>query len=341
MRSNAVARRSLGALLAFAVMVGSGCAPREPGEALHRVTIATGPTGTQYQQIGTSLSTVVERELDVASTARPHTGSSLYIPQMHRGELPFGLNNATDTAAAYRGQLVYKKPLDNLRAVMLVSRSPMQYFVRGDSGITSMEALRGRPVVTSFRTNVPFDLINAAMLATAGLTMKDVKPVTVAGVPDAIRALVEGRVDAASTLLGIPAFREANATVPGGLRVLPLGPHEEALTAMPGFDVFEVQPGPATPGITEPTRVARMDIYLNSSVKVSADDVYRVVAAIHRNWAELQKSLPAFRSVPADGIAPMNIGHPWHEGAVRYLREAGLWTEAHEQRQQALLHGAP
>jgi len=308
---------------------------------LKRITIATGPTGTLYHQLGTNLSTVVERELDKGSTARPHTGSSLYIPQMHRGELPFGLNNATDTAAAYRGQLVYSEPLQNLRAVMLVSRSPLQYFVRGDSGITSMEQLRGRPVVTSFRANVPFDIINGAALATAGLTLKDVKAVTVAGVPDAIRALVEGRVAAASTLLGIPAFREANATVPGGLRILPLGPNESALTSMPGFDAVEVQPGPTTPGITTPTRVARMDIYLNSSIQISADEVYRVVRAIHQNWAELQRLLPAFRSVPPDGIAPVNIGHPWHEGAVRYFRETGLWTDAHEQRQQALLRGEP
>ncbi len=325
----------------LATLLATSCTGRDPAAGLKRVTIATGPTGTQYHQIGTSLSTVIERELDKASTARPHTGSSLYIPQMHRGELPFGLNNSTDTAAAYRGQLVYSEPLQNLRAVMLVSRSPMQYFVRGDSGITSMEGLRGKPVVTSFRANVPFDIINAAALATAGLTLDDVDAVTVAGVPDAIRALVEGRVAAASTLLGIPAFREANATVPGGLRILPLGPNEQALTSMPGFDAFEVQPGPANPGVLEPTRVARMDIYLNSSVNVSADDVYAVLTAIHGNWAELQKSLPAFRSVAASEIAPVNIGHPWHEGAVRYFRNAGLWTEAHEQRQQALLRGAP
>ena len=206
------------------MVLACACAQHEPGERLQRITIATGPSGTAYNQIGTSLSTVLEQELDVASTARPHTGSSLYIPQMHRGELPFGLNNSTDTAAAYRGELVYARPLDNLRAVMLVSRSPLQYFVRGDSGIETMADLRGRPVVTSFRANVPFDIINAATLATAGLTLDDVDAVTVAGVPDAIRALVEGRVAAASTLLGIPAFREANATVPGGLRILPLGP---------------------------------------------------------------------------------------------------------------------
>lgn len=341
MRSElASAASGIRAVVVLAALL-AACSPRDPADGLRRVTIATGPAGTLYHQLGTSLSTVIERELDLASTARPHTGSSLYIPQMHRGELPFGLNNATDTAAAYRGQLVYSQPLQNLRAVMLVSRSPLQYFVRGDSGIESMEELRGRPVVTSFRANVPFDLINAATLATAGLTLDDVTPVTVAGVPDAIRALVEGRVAAASTLLGIPAFREANATVPGGLRVLPLGADEQALTVMPGFDAVEVQPGPAAPGIAVPTRVARMDIYLNASSLVRDDDVYRVVSAIHRHWGELQEMLPAFRNVPADAVVPLNIGHPWHAGAVRYFREAGLWTEAHEQRQQALLAGTP
>jgi TRAP transporter TAXI family solute receptor len=325
----------------LALLTVGGCAERDPAAGLRRVTIATGPAGTAYHQIGTSLSTVVERELDKASTARPHTGSSLYIPQMHRGELPFGLNNATDTGMAYRGELLYPRRMDNLRAVMLVSRSPLQYFVRADSGIRTMAELRGRPVVTSFRANLPFDIINAATLATAGLTLEDVQPVTVAGVPDAIRALVEGRVASASTLLGIPAFREAHATVPGGLRVLPLGENEAALTAMPGFEAIEVQPGPAAPGVEVPTRVARMDVYLNSSAHVSAEDVYQVLAAIHRNWEELQKTLPAFRSVAADAIAPVNMGHPWHEGAVRYFREQGLWTEAHEQRQQQLLGSVP
>jgi TRAP-type uncharacterized transport system substrate-binding protein len=225
---------------------------------------------------------------------------------------------------------------------MLVSRSPLQYFVRKDSGITTLEELRDRPIVTRFRANLPFDVIHGAILATAGLKLEDVRGVTVAGVPDAIRALVEGRVVATTSLLGIPAFREADATVPDGLRVLPLGPNEAALTSMPGFDVIELQPGrSAPPGILEPTRVARMDVYLNSSTSVSAEDVYRVLAAIHRNWAKLRESLPAFNSVPAEAIAPVNISHPWHEGAIRYFREAGLWTEAHERRQQELLRSAP
>lgn len=325
-------------LAAALALAATGCTRRSAEQGLERITIATGPAGTLYHQIGTALTTLAQTELDVASTARPYTGSSIYLPQMHRGELAFGLNNATDTRAAYRGELVYSRPLENLRAVMLLSRAPFQYFVRAESGIERLADLRGEPVVTSFRANVPFDLINEALLATAGLSLEDVRPVTVAGVPDAIRALVEGRVVAAGTLLGIPALREAHATVPGGLRVLSLGADEAALTAMPGFDAIDVEPGPTVPGIVETTRIARMDVYLNTSVHVTEDDVYRVVRTFHRGWAQLQAGLPAFRSVRADELAPLNIGHPYHEGAIRYYREIGLWTEAHERLQRRLLN---
>jgi hypothetical protein len=177
---------------------------------------------------------------------------------------------------------------------------------------------------------------NAASLAVCGLRLEDVQQVAVAGVPDAIRALVEGRAVAASTMLGIPALREAHATVPGGLRVLTLGPDESPITDMPGFEAVEIQPGPAMAGILKPTRVTRMDVYLNTNVHVSADDVYAVVRTFHQHWSELQKSLPAFRSVQANEIAPVRLVHPYHEGAVRYYKEAGLWTDEHERLQRSL-----
>lgn len=329
--------RSVRALCTLLALLVAACSDNAADSGkLARITIGTGPAGTLYNQIGTSLTTLAQRELDLASTARPYTGSSIYIPQMHRGELAFGLNNSADIGAAYRGELVYARPLNNLRAVMLVSRAPFQYFVKAESGIDSLDDLRGRPVVTSFRSIAPFDRINEAVLATAGLHLDDVQQITVAGVPDAIRALVEGRAVAASTMLGIPALREAHATVPGGLRVLTLGSDEKPITDMPGFEAVEIQPGPAMAGILEPTRVTRMDVYLNTSVHVSADDVYRVVRTFHQHWSELQKSLPAFRSVPAAEVAPVKIVHPYHDGAIRYYKEAGLWTEEHERLQKSL-----
>lgn len=318
-------RTLLGGMLAGLL---AGCARREAESPLGRITIGTGPAGTLYNQIGTALASVAQRELDTAFTARPYTGSSIYIPQMHRGELGFGLNNSADIGDAYRGEGVYRKPLNNLRAAMRLSRAPIQYFVRADSGIRSMAQLRGRPVVTRFRSIAPFDRINAELLGTAGLELRDVQQVVVAGVPDAVRALVEGRAEAANTLLGIPAVREAHATIPGGIRVLPLGPAEHRVTDMPGFDAFTLMPGPAMAGVGEPTRVARMDVYLNTHVQVSPEVVYQLVRVFHRHWEELQGALPAFRSIAPGEIAPTRLVQPYHEGALRYFAEAGLGSAA-------------
>jgi uncharacterized protein len=329
-------------LLVLALIGVAGCSEEPAQGRLERITIGTGPAGTLYSQIGTALTTVAQRELGKAATARPYTGSSIYIPQMHRGELAFGLNNSADIGAAYRGELVYARPLKNVRVAMLLSRAPFQYFVKADSDIRSLADLKGRPIMTSYRSIAPFDQINAAILATAGLTFADVRPTAVAGVPDAIRALVEDRVVAAATLLGIPALREAHATVPGGLRVLSLGPNEAPVTAMPGFNVANLKPGPAMVGVLEPIRVAQMDVYLNTSIHVSPDDVYDMIRVVHLHWVELQKGLPAFRSVSEQDFAPVNIGHPYHEGAIRYFKEIGLWTGAHEQLQSRLLgEGSP
>jgi TRAP transporter TAXI family solute receptor len=317
-----LSRRSLvGSMLA--TWLASGCADRS-GTVPGRITIGTGPAGTLYNQIGTALATVTQRELDMASTARPYTGSSIYIPQLHRGELLFGLNNSADIGDAYRGEGVYARALDNLRAAMLLSRAPLQYFVRADSKITRLADLRGRPVVTRFRSIAPFDRINAEILATDGLAVSDVKQVIVAGVPEAIRALVDGRAEAAIALLGIPALREAHATIPGGIRVLSLGEAEARVTDMAGFQAFTLQPAPAMAGVSEPTRVVRMDVYLNAGVGVPADLVYRVVRTLHHNWSGLQEALPAFRSVPPGEVAPIHTVHPLHEGAARYFLEAGL-----------------
>ena len=324
------------------VMVAAGlavalAAPTMAHAELKRITIGTNTAGTLYNQIGTVVSTLIQKDTGIPTNVRPFAGTSVYLPQLHRGDIEFGLNSALDASIAYHGEDEYKQPLTKLRGVMLIARAYYGFYAKNSSGLKSVSDLKGQPTVMSYRAIASFDRVNQALIATAGLTVKDVKPVVVSGIPDTVRAIVDDRVAAGATIIGISMLREADAAVSGGLRVLTLGPNEKPIEDLAGFTAATIKPSPAFVGVSQPMKVPRFDVFLNTGTHLSADDVYKVVKVIYQNWASLQKDVPALRAIPAKDLAPVNFGHPYHEGAVRFFKEVGLWTPAHEKRQEALL----
>jgi hypothetical protein len=64
--------------------------------------------------------------------------------------------------------------------------------------------------------------------------------------------------------------------------------------------------------------------------KQSEDEVYALVKAIDESYSIYKDSLPLMSrwTIEASGKTPAGV--PFHKGAVKYLREKGLWTEADE-----------
>ncbi|MEJ2377420.1 MAG: TAXI family TRAP transporter solute-binding subunit [Pseudolabrys sp.] len=324
-------------LVAAAGMVTALAAPSVAHAELKRITIGTNAAGTLYNQIGTVVSTLLQKSTGIPTNVRPFAGTSVYLPKLHRGEIDFGLNSALDSSIAYHGEDEYKQPLSKVRGVMMIARAYYGFYAKNSSGLKSVGDLKGKPTVMSYRAIASFDHVNQAVIATAGLKLKDVKPVVVSGIADTVRGIVDGRFAAGGTIIGIPMLREANATVSGGLKVLELGPNDEPINALAGFTAVTIKPRPPFVGVSKPMKVPRFDVFLNTGAHLSADDVYKVVKVIYQNWSSLQKDVPALRSIPAKDLAPLNFGHPYHVGAVRFFKEAGLWTPAHEKRQETLL----
>jgi TRAP transporter TAXI family solute receptor len=209
---------------------------------------------------------------------------------------------------------------------------------RADSGFVSVADLRGRRVVVTFRANAALEQLHRGILATAGLTFDDIEPMTVAGVPEAVTALQEGRADAVPIGLGTALGLQANAALPDGIRYLTLGPDEARLPeTMPGTRAITIDPSPNRIGVPESIRVSSVPDMLNTGAHLSDEDAYAIVSTIHARWDELRAGLPQLAAQSADDIAPPDSMLPYHPGAVRYFREAGLWTEAHETNQAELM----
>ena len=326
--------RSLVAAAAMSIAFGQAASAEI---SVDRITVATGPAGTLYAQLGTALSTLIQDKTGIPSTARPHGGTSQYLPQLHRGEVFLGINSGLDSNAALLGKEPYPQAMGNIRAVLVIAQAKYSFIARANSDIKTVADVKGKRVITSYRTLALFDDVNRALLATAGLTEKDVTAVAETNVPSALAALAEDRVDVSASILSIPSHREADAAIPGGTRVVALGPDDGPVNALPSFHVGIMQPGPASVGVTEPTKVAIYDSYLNTGVHADADDIYEIARMTHENWGEMQKAVPALRGMTAEQMMPERISHPFHEGAIRYFREIGLWTPEHDAQQAELL----
>ncbi len=325
-------------LLAWAA--GLVLTPVSADAQLRRITIGANPAGTNYYVVASGIAKVLQEETGIPSTVRPFSGSSVYMPMLQRGEIALGMNTQIDTYLAYSGQEPYGARLTNLR--LLVSLMPLfdNFLVRADSGARTVADLRGLRVVVPIRSNVALERWHWGLLATAGLGPDDIDAVIVASLPDGIRMLTEGRVDAAPIGLDTALARQADATIPGGIRFLGLGADESKLEdTVPGARIDRATPESVSVGVDEPTRVGRFDSYLNSGPHVSEADAYLIVKTIHEQWESLRRDYALLSAVSAEMIAPSDSPHPYHPGAVQYFREAGLWTDAHEQNQSRTLGG--
>lgn len=304
---------------------------------LKRITIGSNAQGSVYFLLASGFAKELQQKLKVRATAQPHAGSSIYMPVVNAGEMTLGLNNSMDSGAAIRGGAPFKTKMTNIRALARVWIIPYGFMVKGDSDIKAISDLKGRKVVTETGPVVSLTNLNIAYLHSGGVSLKDITAIRSGGIVDNINKVVEGRAAAAAVALGMPAVRKAHAGVPGGIRILPLGAGgtDEFLNReVPGSRGITQNPGNTRPFLTEPTRISAFDAYLNAGKAVNAEDAYRIIKVLHTNWKSLQKAYGPLRGVPQDQICPPTNPHPYHDGVVRYLKEAKLWTAAHEKKQK-------
>src|SRR5690606_6420259 len=186
--------------------------------------------------------------------------------------------------------------------------------------------LRGKRMPTGFagqKTIVP--LFNA-VLATEGMTVADLQEVRVPNVTGGADAFIEGAADAFFLAAGGAKVREAEASVPGGLRALSIADTAENLAAnqshWPAGYLDALTPGPRSTGATEPIVTITHDAMIVTSARTLDDVVYRAVKAIHDHRAELASAFGSFNLMRPETMWRQMPDVTWHPGAVAFYGEA-------------------
>ncbi|MFC2969509.1 TAXI family TRAP transporter solute-binding subunit [Acidimangrovimonas pyrenivorans] len=202
-----------------------------------------------------------------------------------------------------------------------------------DSDIHKMADIRGKRV-PYIKANPSINIKVQAMLAFAGLSWNDVDVVQVPSYGAALKALVNGQVDVAGTTPTASALYEL-ASSRHGVAWVPMPEDNakgwKAIESIASF--FAPATATAGAGITKDhpahifaVRYPMITVY----AKADADQVYNFVKALDQTYGIYSGATAATRlwKLSLSGKTPADA--PFHPGAIRYLKEIGVWSAQDE-----------
>jgi hypothetical protein len=285
---------------------------------------ATMQPGTLNHTTGSAIAKVLKEKAGMNVLVQPTAGESVMIAIVGRGEAELGMANAPEIAAALAngGQ-------PNVRILGAVYPLRTAFWVRKDSTMRTIADLNGKRVTLGFSAMRALDPVVRAMLATGGLSEKDVKPVLVPNVIRSADDFVSGAADMFYFAFGAPKVREVDVTT-GGIRVLEI-PDSPGMAAArkvsPYGYLTEVSPGPIFTGVERPMKVYTVDNIMFTHAKVPDDVVYKMLETMETNRDDLIAVALALREFQPAGLHK-SYEFPYHPGALKYFKDRNFDAKA-------------
>jgi TRAP transporter TAXI family solute receptor len=310
----------------WTIVVATSLAILSPAKA-QPLGIGTSPQGTMVYTLGAAVSKALAESANIQSRVQPSAGTGAMVPLVNSGEIDIGFCNAREFYDSYHGVgSSDKRPNKNLRAVAVLFPLTVGLIVRNDSPIKSVKDLKGKSISYGYQSQEVIRILVDGMLANAGLTIDDMKPVLVPNLIRGMDELIAGRVEVSFFALGQAKVAEADASV--GIRFLPMDDSPAAVDAMlkvvqVGY-VDKIAPAPNLPGVKEPIPVAHYDYIAFANKDVPAERIKTLTKVIAEQKNALSQSLALFRRFNPERMYSSKLQVPYHDGAIAYFREKGI-----------------
>jgi TRAP transporter TAXI family solute receptor len=324
-------------VLMLAGLVGASAA-----SAAAVLNIATHPVGNLTNMAGTGVAAVVNKYSPVQLKVKAVAGPTTWLPMMGSREIELGIFASADAYPAYLGEEAYEKISGGKGFDIRLAGTGMVLslgtIVSGSVTAKTMAELKGLRVCGSYASVPSAQVAMTAVLANGGLTWDDVKMVPVPHPGAAVKAVMEGRADAAWASLGMPAVRELDAK--RGARFIGLDISPAALARKDKYHPFSfpvLHKAGTAPGLAADTWMMGVENYMACRSDIADEDIYQINKALWEHYEELGAFHPMLKSWNQKNFVSKKLFIPYHPGAIRFLKEKGLWTDALEARNKELL----
>jgi uncharacterized protein len=300
----------------------AACSANDPPGGEGRLSIATGGSGGVYQVYGGGLADLLSDELPEAPTTAETTSASvdnLLLVAGQDSDIAFSL--ADSAIDAVEGKESFDGPLP-LRALATLYPNITQVVVEADSGIETLEDLRGETVSVG-SPGSGTEVIALRLLSVAGVDPDEDITKRQLGVGESTQAVRDGSIDAFFWSGGVPTGAVTDLATTDDIRLLALDRYLPEMRARYGEAYAEAEveddeyagvPGTTTIGVPN-----LLMVHESMSIDLAA----RITQELFEGKDRLATVVPAAESLdPAKGqkvVEPVLL----HPGAQRYYEEQG------------------
>ena len=294
-----------------------------PAAHAMELSIATGGTGGVYFPYGGGVAEIINRHVEGFTASAEVTGAGVEnMNLLATFETDIGLVLADTAAASFEGTGPFEGvPFPEARTMLAIYPNAVQIVTLADSGITSLEDLRGQRVSVG-APGSGTEVSAQTLLAANGITYDDFEPQRL-NFNETADALRDGDIAAGFWSVGPPTSSIMNLAASRAISVVALSEDEiaAAIEMEPTFAPYTL-PGGSYDGVSEDVLTISTPNALIVHAEMDEDLAYNIVRAVFENVDELIAIHPAANDTTVE-FTLTSSPLPLHPGTIRYLEEIG------------------
>ncbi len=290
-----------------------------------KLVFSSGPTGGSWIPLAGAVSELVKQKSpEIEITVEPGA-TYINIEKLAAGKADLGWANLDGFYDALEGRPPMRSKITNVYYMVYMYPNVFQVAVPEDSGVRSFRDLKGRSVALPPQGNSSLIAWEAALKA-HGMTIQDFGTVSYGSIADHVELIKNRQADAMGWFTTVPASFMLDLGTSRKMRILSFD--DEALKKIEeinkGYRKHIIPAGTyREQGHPEQAVTFQTPTIMIVRAELPEDLVYRITKIVVENKDELARAVPAIKNTQKAEMG-QDLGVPYHPGALKYYKEAGI-----------------
>jgi len=259
---------------------------------------------------------------------QPYGGPGVWGPMMAKKEVDLAMHSGCSVLDLFFGRGPYKKlgPIP-VRTMIGGNHYAWGFNTYVARNIRSLSDLKGKVCYTRQMGNPMPGQVAEALLGAVGLSTKDLKAaMVIPSFKEGVKDLIEGKIDAfIYPFISVSVLQINQAKGEATLVPVTRKQAEAAIAKLPGWYICDVAAGEAG-NKSEVKNAVCAQTGIHCRADLHPEIVYQLTKAILEHHDEWVGCHPIAKEWGLDQKPVTSAAEPYHEGAVKYYKEKGLWT---------------